>query len=90
MTQNLIEDEFPKLLAETVVKLHKLPIHYDLIVEVISEAMEEEAMYRFCEVTPTEKTDKLLVELINTWCKELSKLTGKPWVIEKLRITKYE
>ena len=46
--------------------------------------------YRFCEVTPTEKTDKLLVELINTWCKELSKLTGKPWVIEKLRITKYE
>ena len=47
-------------------------------------------MYRFCEVTPTEKTDKLLVELINTWCKELSKLTGKPWVIEKLRITKYE
>ena len=86
----IIEDDFPKLLADTVVALHKIPVSYDTIVQVISEAMEEEVMYRFADVHVTKETDKLLINLIYKWSDELSRLTGKPWNIEKLRITKYE
>lgn len=86
----IIEDDFPKQLADAVAILHRLPISYDTIVNLVSEAMEEEVMYRFADVEATKETDKLLIGLIYKWSEELSRLTGKPWNIEKLKITKYE
>ena len=88
--ETIDEDEFAQLLANAVIVMHRLPIPFSTIEQVVAEAMEEEAMYRFAEVEVTEKHDKLLLELINTWCKKLSKLTGKAWVIEKIRVTKHE
>lgn len=84
----LIKDDFPKLLADAVAILHQLPIPFSTIENVIAEAMEEEVMYRFADVHATEKTDKLLVDLIYKWSEELSQLTGKPWNIKKIENNK--
>lgn len=86
----IIEDEFPQLLANAVATLHQLPVPFSSIEEIVAEAMEEEAMYRFADVTTTKETDQKLLNLIQNWCQKLSQLTGKPWVLEHLKITKYE
>lgn len=86
----IIEDEFPQLLANAIITLHQLPISYASLERIIAEAMEEEAMYRFSDVVATDKSDKRLLNLIQGWCQKLSILTGKPFTLEHLKIEKHE
>lgn len=86
----VITDEFPKLLANAIITLHQLPIPYSSIEKIIAEAMEQEAMYRFHDVEATTKTDERLINLIKSWSQEVSKLTGKSWVLEGIKIEKHE